>query len=92
MRIIHSCIAALFLLAGCGRERLIVVAPEVAPQATFFAADETTLLPGPLLDLQNQGRSYLLWLQPDSLLHSFRTEAGLVPKAAPYGGWESEDV
>ena len=92
MRIIHSCIAALFLLAGCGRERLIVVAPEVAPQATFFAADETTLLPGPLLDLQNQGRSYLLWLQPDSLLHFFRTEAGLVPKAAPYGGWESEDV
>src|SRR6185295_4211871 len=37
-------------------------------------------------------RSYLLSLEPDRLLHNFRTSAGLEPKGAVYGGWESESL
>lgn len=34
-------------------------------------------------------RKYLLSLEPDRLLHNFRSSAGLAPKGAQYGGWES---
>ncbi len=79
-------------VAGCDVSRGQKVTPLVAGRVAWFAPDEVHLLPGPLRELQDQGRDYLLWLQPDSLLHFFRTEAGLTPKAQPYAGWESEDV
>ena len=46
------------------------------------------------LDVYNflNQKEYLLWLNPDSLLHFYRIEAGLPSKAAPYAGWESQDV
>jgi DUF1680 family protein len=34
---------------------------------------------------------YLLTLEPDRLLHNFRLNAGLAPKAPVYGGWESQE-
>ncbi len=34
---------------------------------------------------------YLLQLEPDRFLHSFRITAGLPSNAQPYGGWESPD-
>ena len=36
--------------------------------------------------------TYLLKLEPDRLLAWFRKEAGLAPRAAVYGGWESEKL
>jgi DUF1680 family protein len=33
----------------------------------------------------------MLSLEPDRLLHNFRANAGLAPKAPVYGGWESEE-
>ena len=33
--------------------------------------------------------AYLLRLEPDRMLHNFRSNAGLEPKAPVYGGWES---
>ena len=47
---------------------------------------------GPLKAQQEQNRQYLLRLDPDRLLSRFRSEAGLKPKAPPYGGWESSKV
>src|SRR5436309_2121825 len=35
---------------------------------------------------------YLLRLDPDRLLHNFRLYAGLQPKGALYGGWESDTI
>jgi DUF1680 family protein len=49
------------------------------------------LLDGPFLDAQRRDLAYLLLLQPDRLLHNFRVNAGLEPKAPVYGGWESEE-
>ena len=50
------------------------------------------LLDSPFLTLQQKGKEYLLWLNPDSLLHFYRVEAGLPPKADAYAGWESQNV
>jgi uncharacterized protein len=61
-----------------------------APLETFALAD-VRLLEGPFLDAQQRDRQYLLALDPDRLLHNFRVNAGLEPKAPVYGGWESEE-
>jgi DUF1680 family protein len=37
-------------------------------------------------------RAYLMRLSPDRLLHNFHEFAGLTPKAAVYGGWESDTI
>jgi DUF1680 family protein len=39
--------------------------------------------------MQDVDHAYLMRLEPDRLLAQFRVEAGLEPKAKPYGGWES---
>jgi len=39
--------------------------------------------------MQDVDHAYLMRLEPDRLLAQFRVEAGLEPKAKPYGGWEA---
>lgn len=39
-----------------------------------------------------KGCDYLLSLEPDRFLHSFRTNGGLKPKAEVYGGWEEQQL
>jgi DUF1680 family protein len=43
---------------------------------------------GPLKVHQDADIKYLLDLEPDRMLHYYRTVAGLAPKAAPYDGWD----
>ena len=54
-----------------------------------FPLTSVRLAGGPLQAQQEQNRRYLLRLEPDRLLSRFRSEAGLKPKAKPYGGWEN---
>ena len=54
-----------------------------------FPLTSVRLTGGPLQAQQEQNRRYLLRLEPDRLLSRFRSEAGLKPKAEPYGGWEN---
>jgi len=71
-----------------------------APQQPVPAAAPSRLRPfdladvelgeSPFLHAQRMTEAYLLRLQPDRMLHNFRVNAGLQPKAAIYGGWESE--
>ncbi len=73
-----------------------VVAASRAPRAATagpepVALHDVRLLDGPFLDAQQRDRNYLLSLQPDRMLHNFRVNAGLEPKAPVYGGWESEE-
>jgi DUF1680 family protein len=56
-----------------------------------FRLAEVRLLQGPFLDAQRRDEQYLLRLEPDRLLHNFRVNARLAPKAAVYGGWESQE-
>jgi len=56
-----------------------------------FSLADVRLLGGPFLEAQKRDLAYLLSLQPDRMLHNFRVNAGLEPKAPVYGGWESEE-
>jgi DUF1680 family protein len=60
-----------------------------APVTPFDLAS-VRLLPGPFKTAQELDAQYLLTLEPDRLLHNFRVNAGLPPKAPVYGGWESQ--
>lgn len=62
---------------------------ETSKLQAFDLAD-VDLAEGPFLHAQRMTESYLLGLQPDRMLHNFRVNAGLHPKASVYGGWESE--
>src|SRR6185369_9205690 len=73
-------------------------APEAAPAlaahpvalgAQPFRLTAVRLLDGPFKDAQERNGKYLLSLDPDRMLHNFRVNAGLAPKAPVYGGWES---
>jgi DUF1680 family protein len=57
-----------------------------------FDLADVTLGDSPFLHAQRKTEAYLLALQPDRLLHNFRVNAGLEPKAPVYGGWESEPI
>jgi DUF1680 family protein len=55
----------------------------------YFPLRDIRLGSGPFLDAQKLDEAYLLRLEPDRMLHNFRRNAGLEPKAPVYGGWES---
>jgi len=62
-------------------------APVVALQAEPFPLQNVRLLEGPFRHAMELDHAYLLSLDPDRLLHSFRLNAGLPSAAKPYGGW-----
>ncbi len=70
------------------------VVPATVPTAKLQAFDlaDVTLGEGPFLHAQRKTEAYLLALQPDRMLHNFRVNAGLAPKAPVYGGWESDPL
>jgi hypothetical protein len=58
--------------------------------AVPFDLTNVTLLPGPFQTSMLRDKAYLLSLDPDRLLYSFRANVGLsTSNAAPYGGWET---
>src|ERR1700704_77823 len=59
------------------------------PRITPFPLEAVRLRPSPYLTAVESNGAYLLRLEPDRLLHNFHVSAGLPPKAAGYGGWES---
>lgn len=61
----------------------------VALRAEPFSLTAVRLLDGPFKEAQERDGRYLLTLDPDRMLHNFRVNAGLRPKAPVYGGWES---
>jgi uncharacterized protein len=50
--------------------------------------DGVRLLGGPLKQAQDADIKYLLELEPDRMLAYYRQNAGLAPRAKPYGGWD----
>jgi len=63
--------------------------PASTPTLQAFPLADVRVLEGPFLEAQQRDEAYLLKLEVDRLLHNFRVNAGLEPKAAVYGGWES---
>jgi uncharacterized protein len=75
------------IAAGSARART-----QTALQAEPFPMTNVRLSPSVFYDAVESNRRYLLALEPDRLLHNFRAFAGLTPKGAVYGGWESESL
>ncbi len=67
------------------------VAPQIPLAAASFALKQVRLLPGPFKEAMDRDLKYMLSLDNDRLLHSFRLTAGLPSNARPYGGWEKPD-
>ncbi|HUI31503.1 MAG TPA: beta-L-arabinofuranosidase domain-containing protein [Candidatus Acidoferrales bacterium] len=78
-----------FGLAGENLKTTYKVNPVVPPKVKPFLPDEVKLLDGPFRHAMEMDSAYMLSLDPDRLLSWFRKEAGLLPKAPVYGGWES---
>jgi uncharacterized protein len=81
---------------SAGSWMLLAVPPGVSAAVTTspvqpFDLSAVRLLPGPFVRAQSLDAKYLLSLEPDRLLHNFRVNAGLTPKAPVYGGWESQE-
>ena len=64
----------------------------VATPAQMLPLASVRLLEGPFADAVKANRTYLLALEPDRLLAPYLREAGLEPKAKPYGNWESSGL
>lgn len=58
-------------------------------KALPFSLHEVRLTDGPFKHAQELDEKWLQEIEPDRLLSGYRLEAGLTPKAAKYGGWES---
>ena len=56
-----------------------------------FDLKQVRLLPGAFRDDLEVNRRFMMGLDPDRLLHSFRITAGIPSKAEPYYGWEAPD-
>ncbi len=61
-------------------------------KAEAFPLSDVKLEGGPFLEANIICAKYLLTVDPDRLLHNFRVNAGLQPKAPVYGGWESSGL
>lgn len=88
--------AVLIGLSGCAdKPPRTVRAPGrevVAFRALPFPLSDVRLLDGPFQRALELNKTVLLRYEPDRLLSKFRHEAGLAPKADPYGGWEADTI
>lgn len=57
-----------------------------------FDLSEVELIDGPFYNARELGRSYLMSLDPDRLLHMFRITSGVSTKSESYGGWEQSNI
>ena len=59
----------------------------------FMSAQKSVLTAGSMFAVsQKTGLDYVLKLDPDRLLSPCYTAMGKTPKAATYGGWESQQI
>ncbi len=65
------------------------VADGSAGAKAAFPLRAVTLSSGPFAENQARNTSYLAFVDPDRLLHTFRLNVGLPSAAEPCGGWES---
>src|SRR5690348_10756826 len=78
-------LAALVVLGGMPADK-----PRLTAEP--FPLGEVRLLPGVFEHADEMTAAYLLEVEPDRLLHSFRKNAGLEPKGPLYGGWENSGL
>lgn len=68
------------------------VKPQIEVKAYSFDLGDVKLLDGPFKDNMERDGKWLLSINNNRLLHSWRVNAGMQSNARPYGGWEGLDV
>lgn len=68
----------------------LIAKPEMKAEA--FPLSDVRITDGPFAVAEKACADYLLTVNPDRLLHSFRVHAGLKAKAPIYGGWENSGL
>ena len=76
-------------LASKANGRLPAGPEKIQFKARQIDLKQVRLLPGPMKDLLDRNKNYLLSLSVDRLVHNFRVNAGLPSSAVPLGGWET---
>lgn len=71
------------------KEGISRVAEAAKQSVQLFPLKNVRLLESPFSEAVKANRQYLLAHNADRFLAPFRREAGLTPKAQPYGNWES---
>ncbi|HEX7577847.1 MAG TPA: beta-L-arabinofuranosidase domain-containing protein, partial [Verrucomicrobiae bacterium] len=66
-----------------------IAAMKVARATEPFPLADVRLLDGPFRDAMLRDQKYLLSIEPDRLLHTFRLNVNLPSSAKPLGGWEA---
>ena len=94
-----SLLSAVVVLAltACGPSAGIAtdtvgVPDAITLEARPFRLQDVRLLDGRFRGAMELDQQYLLSLDMDRLLHTFRINAGLATSARPLGGWEAPDV
>lgn len=82
------------LLAPVGKacEQCIKVQNAVPTKVKYFSIKDVRLLDSPFKNAMTLNAEWMLELDMDKLLSNFRKNAGLTPKAQPYGSWESMGI
>ncbi|MCX5412530.1 beta-L-arabinofuranosidase domain-containing protein [Streptomyces sp. NBC_00059] len=68
------------------------VTKAVAPALVPVPLGDVRLLDSPFRDNMRRTCAYLLFVDPDRLLHTFRLTVGIASDAEPCGGWEAPDI
>ena len=85
----------LAVIVSCSKRnpKIVTGGPEVVSFKVLpFEIKDVKLLDGPFKHATELNVQSLLNYNPDRLLSKFRSEAGLKPKAEPYGGWEAMTI
>src|SRR3979411_230764 len=77
----------LFVTSAANAQQIKNAIPDVARPLPLSAV---RLTGGPLKRAQDLDVEYLLKLEPDRMLASYRKRAGLEPRAPGYGGWDGD--
>src|SRR6478735_2969236 len=77
------------LTTGAAGQDIHPIVPKITETARPLPLSAVRLTGGPLKRAQELDANYLLSLDTDRLLSSYRKLAGLAPKAEPYGGWDA---
>ena len=75
--------------AGPSSASITAARPDIGVSLQPFPLSAVRLQSGPFLANATRTHSYLNFLDPDRLLHTFRLNVGLPSSATPCGGWES---
>lgn len=74
------------------QDKRVKVAYATPIKAYSFDLKDVSLLESPFKQAMRVDEAYLLTIEPDRLLSSFRAHSGLKPKGKMYEGWESSGL